>query len=397
MKILAVIPFECDPENVGAWWSRDMGLVVTGLRKLGHEAYFVAHQKQGARTSDRPFIRATRQEMTSTDWWKAQAPDGIILNTWSAPRHHGIRLAATAACKRVIEKLDTDGVKSPWIWPRQYVRFFSAGYDLDKGILGRAKALAKGVARLLVVGAFPKLLDEKMVRCMETVPVFAAETPLAAERVRRFLRMYHASPMPRVEAIPHPANEALMQYDNTPKENIVVCIGRWGDAVKGWPLPIDIAARFLKVRKDWRFCVVGPDLDQNDPRLKKLGDNRNRFEITGRLDQQSLARLNHRAKIYLLTSLCETFNISGAEVLCAGCSVVGPAQIPSSAYFAGRVSGTVSYIRNATHMTDALLAEASEWDSGRRDATLISNEWVRQLGDTAVAARYVETFNSMKV
>ena len=396
MKILAAIPLECDPEKNESWWFRDMGLVVTGLRKLGHEAYLVAHQKPGTRADDRPFIPATREEMSSAGWWKAQKPDAIIINTWSAPRHHAIRLAASAACKRVIEKLDTDGVKSPWIWPWHYVRRDAVAYELDKGFFARGRAFARAMARVLVVGGGPKLLDEKMVRCMESVPVYAAETPLAAERVRRFLRMYHADPMPRVEAIPHPANQELMQYDNTPKENIVICVGRWNDAVKGWPLLVEIAARFLQVRKDWRVCVAGPDADPKDPRLEKLGDTRGRFEITGKLDHQSLARLYRRAKIFLLTSHSETFNIAGAEALCAGCSVVGPSQIPSSAYFASRVSGTVSHVRNADHMADALLAEASEWDAGRRNATLISSEWGSQLGDMAVARRYVDIFNSME-
>ena len=372
-----------------------MGLVTTGLRKLGHEAFLVAHQKPGTQKLDKPFIPATREEMSSVDWWKAQAPDAIIINTWSAPRHHAIRLAATAACKRVIEKLDTDGVKSPWIWPWHYVRRDAVAYELDQGIFGHAKAFARAMARLAVVGGFPKLLDEKMVRCMQSVPVYAAETPLAAERVRRFLRMYHANPMPRVVAIPHPANEALMRYDNTPKENIVVCIGRWKDAVKGWPLPVEIATRFLKVRKDWRFYLVGQDADENDPILNQLGDARGRFIITGKLDHHSLAQLNRRAKIYLLASHSETFNIAGAEALCAGCSFVGPTQIPSSSYFISRNSGTVSHVRSGVHLADALLAEASEWDEGHRDPNLISSEWKSQVGDTTVASRYIDIFKSM--
>ena len=117
--------------------------------------------------------------------------------------------------------------------------------------------------------------------------------------------------------------------------------------------------------------------------------------MLGRLDHQELNSYLRASKVYLLTSHSETFNIAGAEALCCGCSVVGPAQIPSSAYFAGKESGSISYIRNATHMSDALMAEVDEWNNQRRDPERISAQWVAELGAEAVAKRYLEIFSMM--
>ncbi len=122
----------------------------------------------------------------------------------------------------------------------------------------------------------------------------------------------------------------------------VIAVGRWDEAVKGWPLLLDIARRFLPLYPDWKMVVVGglPNFSESEKQELAALD---RLVLTGKLEHQQLSQWNRKAKIYLLTSHCETFNIAAAEALCCGCSVVGPAQIASASYFAGNQSGTASY------------------------------------------------------
>jgi glycosyltransferase involved in cell wall biosynthesis len=121
-----------------------------------------------------------------------------------------------------------------------------------------------------------------------------------------------------------------------------------------------------------------------------------RLILTGPIDHQQLSRWNRKAKIYLLTSHCETFNIAAAEALCCDCSVVGPSQIASASYFAGCQSGTPSYLRTPEHMTDALIAEADGWEDNNRDPITISQASLQRFDAETVAKCYLKIFEEME-
>ena len=390
MKILFAIPLVYS--NSGSFWVRDLGLA---MRKMGIDAWFCAIRSHEVPPQGMPLLAASREEMASPTWWQSQKPDAIVLNTWSAPRHNAIRSAALSVGCPMIEKLDTDGVKSPRIYPWHSIRRAWVNYDLRHPILNGIPRKAEAVARFLVTYLFPPLLDKPMVRCMERVPVYGAETPIASARVRRFLRMYEANPMPRVVTIPHPVNMECMGFsEEDSKRNQLIAVGRWDDAVKGWKLLRETAELFLRDEPEWSILVVGAGAEAEG---KKMEQNYpGRFAMLGRLTHDKLNRYLRSSKIYLLTSHSETFNIAGVEALCCGCSVVGPSQIPSSAYFAGSDSGTVSYLRSPAHMADALGAEVAEWGTGNRDPYRIAAVWKEKVGAPAVAERYLQILAGMQ-
>jgi len=396
LRILALLPLIYG-DSYG-FWNRDVGLIVRTLRSMGHDAWLVAlYHPDQTPGPDKPVIRATLKELAEPAWWRKQQPDALIINTWAAPRYEAIRAAALSVKKPLIEKLDTDGVKSPRIWFYRYLLRNLVAYRYSDPWHKKAKAFLNAIARALVVFTFPGLLDRKMVRGMSRVPVFAAETPLAVARVKRFLRLFGAAPMPRVVTISHPANTVQMRLmPGDLKENIVVAVGRWDDAVKDWPLLLEIAKRFLAIRPDWKMVVIG-GLPRFSAKVRKeLLSLRDRLIPTGLLEHQQLSEWNRKAKIYLLTSHCETFNIAAAEALCCGCSVVGPSQIASASYFAGSQSGTPSHLRTPDHMTDALVAEADEWEDNKRDPAKISQASLQNFDAETVAKCYLKIFEEME-
>jgi glycosyltransferase involved in cell wall biosynthesis len=382
-RILALLPIPYSDR--GGFWNRDIGLVMRTLHAQGHDAWLVALKNpDDLPAAGFPVIVATKEELNDPQWWWQQQPDAIILNTWSAPRYEGMRRAALSTGKPLIEKLDTDGVKSPRIWFRRYLSRHMVGYRYSDPFYRKWKLWLEAWIRVSVINFFPWALDAKMVRGMSQVSIYAAETPIAVARVKRFLRLFHATPMPRVLTIPHPVNtENLRLQAGDVKENYVIAVGRWKEAVKGWPLLFEIAKRFLRIYPDWKMVIIGdePVLSAKDRRERAaLGD---RLTLTGALNHARLSDWCRRSKIYLLTSHWETFNIAAAEALCCGCSMVGPAQIGSVSCFTANQSGTPSFRRTPDDLTDALVAEVDEWDNGRRDPKSIS--------DTALAAWSVET------
>ncbi len=392
-RILAVIPIPYGEE--WGFWNRDLGLVVRGLREQGHDAWLVGLKAEGHPPDpEKPVIVATMEELADPQWWQRQNPDAIIFNAWAATKYDGIRSALLTLGRPAIEKLDTDGVKSPRIWPWRYLQRSAVEYKHSDPFYRKAEVVLQAIARFMVVGGFPALLDRKIVRSIEKMPMLAAETPVAAARMKRFLRMYHASPMPRVVTIPHPVNLAQMQLQAADqKENLVIAVARWDEAFKGWPLLLDLAESFLRIRPDWKFVVAGnlPPHDQG-ALARRLGD---RFTLAGHVDHEQLSTLYRKAKIYLLTSYSESFNIAAAEALCCGCAVVGPAQTASVNYFTSWKSGTTACVRSPRHMTDALVAESDEWDRGERNPHAIAKVALHHFGVTAVTEQYLRLFHEL--
>jgi glycosyltransferase involved in cell wall biosynthesis len=394
-RILACLPIPYSEE--GGFWNRDLGLIVRQLRTMGHDAWLVALKCPGYEPHpDSPVIVASKNELEDPAWWHNQRPDSIILTAWGALPWDALRRAAASLGKPLVEKLDTDGVKSSRIWFWNTFMQRAEPELLNASLLQKGTAAVNGLARTLLAHYVPGTLYGPMIRSMSRVPVYAAETPVATARVRRFLRIYHASPMPRVVTIPHPANTDWMrEAPSGARENIVIAVGRWHAVKKGFPLLLETARRFLKIRPDWKIVAVGQKPDLN-PAVQREMEKLDRFSLLGRLDHEKLSSWYQRSKIFFLPSYWESFNIAATEALCCGCSVVGPSKMASVNYFTSFQSGTPSHVRSPDHMTDALLAEVDEWEAGHRDPVKISETAFQLFGVETVAEKFLQVLDELK-
>lgn len=392
--ILAAIPLnyrDGDP-----FWGRDMGLLVTGLRSLGVDARLVALGRRENHPADLPLILGTMDDFANPDWWQKLNPSAIILNTWSAPRYDRIRKAALSATPRVIEKLDSDGVRSPEIWPWKFA-YTTFGGCLDSGKAWK-KALAPVLALLrLSLIAFPGLLYRRMALSMAQIRVHAVESPIAVARTQRFLRRFLPA-IPRVVFIPHPVTEDSMRADpQTVRENRIVSVGRWHAFQKNFPLLLKTLEKFLAIHPDWSADIIG-ELPKgwNADRYFRDTHLHGRIRFHGRLPHGEISSLYKKSRIFFMSSRYESFNIAAAEALCCGCSVVGSGQIASVSYFIGTDSGTTVCRQTSNHFLDALCAEVSAWETGARNAEAISRTWISRVGSKAVAQQVLDALESMK-
>ena len=393
MKILAAIPLQY--WDGGGFWDRDLGLVVLALRSAGHDAFFVALGDQQD-PGDRPLKVVSRKVMADPGWWKAQQADAIILNTWSATRFHDIRSAALSTGCPVIEKMDTDGVRSPRVWFWQYVvENWSANRD-HSSLLRRSFAAPLAIFRACVLWSFPRLLDARLAAVMAGTPILAVESPIAVERIKRFIRD-RGEPVPRLVCIPHAVNEQFRHSTESIRTNKLIAVGRWAAHQKNFPLLLKVLDGFLRLHPNWSAEVVGGLPEDAESQIARLSSgSRKRIEFAGRVSHQELAPHYQTARIFVMTSRFESFNIAAAEALCCGCSVVGPAEIPSMPFFARESSGSLASRNSYAHMLDALCAEAEAWRQGHRDPSKISALWQETVGAHAVAARFVRVIESFR-
>jgi len=391
--ILAAIPLgysDGDP-----YWSRDLGLIVNGMRKLGVDARLVAFGRRENHDPALPLELGTLADFENPDWWRRLNPRGIILNTWSAPRYDAVRRAALAATPFVIEKLDTDGVRSPSSCLRTYT-VSTYGHHLDSGSLPR-RLLAPLLTLLRVgaVGCFPALLDKKMARTMSRLPMLAAESPIAVARMQRFLRRF-SDTIPEVLFAPHPVAEDYMRCDPAiPREDRIVSVGRWYTFQKNFPMLLRVLKRFLSVHPHWSADIVGKLPEGWTPEREFGAELRDRVRFHGMMEHRRIAALYSRSKIFFMSSRHESYNIAAAEALCCGCSVVGPSDIASVPFFTGALSGTAACRQSTAVFLDALCAEAAAWQAGNRQPDSISRHWIETVGATAVARILLGAFERL--
>jgi glycosyltransferase involved in cell wall biosynthesis len=391
-RLFFVLPLPYSPD--GGFWPRDCGLLVRVLREKGYDAWLAALGDDSTPTEGQPVIAAPLEKLASAAWWKAQKPDGIVFTGWSAPRFDGIRRAALAATPRVVERLDTAGFRSARLFPRRYFEIARIQYT-DAGRPGfRSAALPLALARTALCYAFPRLMDVPMARTMGQLPGLIAESPIAAQNIRRMIERF-APPAPRIEVIPHPVNTADVHSTGAPKENLLVSVGRWEARQKDFPMLHRVLRGFLEKHPDWRAIIVGGGVPHAIAHFATRERWEERVTFAGRLEHAELGTIYNRARIYLMASREESFCIAAAEALSCGASVVGSDAVPSSSYFAEFASGRVAAPRSCDAFCRALDQEVRSWENGERDPAAIAREWTRRVGADQVAARTVEFLESI--
>jgi glycosyltransferase involved in cell wall biosynthesis len=357
-------------------------LVVLALRKMGYDAWLVALGGPMTVTTDRPILPVSLETMKSADWWRAQHPDAVVLNTWSAPRYDAIRQAALAATPRVVERLDTSGARSARLFPKPHFVGLWGTYAEKLPAYARWLAPALAAARTALLYSLPGLMDVRMVATMRRLPAVIVESPVAAARIEQMFKTF-SGVNHRVARIPHPVNEEAIHYNGTPKENQIITVGRWATLQKDFPMLRKVLKGFLQRHPDWRATVVGSGVSIRDRNGAK--EWRQRITFHEKLTHEQLAVEYSRSKIYLMVSRYESFCIAAGEALCCGCSVVGSCAVPSSYYFAETQSGHVAETRTSKAFLKTLDQEVECWTKGERNPEAIASVSRKRMGSHAVA------------
>jgi glycosyltransferase involved in cell wall biosynthesis len=237
--------------------------------------------------------------------------------------------------------------------------------------------------------------DKMRAKHLAGIPVLAAESPVAVERTREYLRAFGGHKT-NVVCVPHPVDEKDLQTD-TPVErgNRIIAVGRWETWQKNFPLLLETLGRFLAAHPGWSAEVIGKLPGDAAAQMGKLpGDAAARITLAGPVEHRLLARHYRASKIFLMSSRHESFNIAAAEALCCGCAVVGPSQIASVVFFTGRKSGTAAGEYSAAGLLGALETEAAAWADGGRDPDAIAAEWINTTGSEAVTRKMLEVLEA---
>ncbi len=368
------------------FWHRDLGLLTQAFRELSHEACLVVHptlesaskiKNQKSKIKNDPVIWASPSDVCNPSWWQSQKPDLIILGLWTRPKYDLIRRAALSATPRVIERADSDGMRTASCGLRIYAnRRYDFFRDRTLAWPQPASILISCLYSATSVLACP-WMEKRIARTLRLIPHLAVETPGAAESWRALACRLQAAT--RVHHIPHPVQTELFRYHESGlKQKKVISVGRWQAYQKNLPFLLSTLRVFLERHPDWSAMVVGSGLKGASPQP--------RIDFIQNLASPELAEQMKLSKIFLFASRYESFLLSGAEALIAGCSVVGPETLVATQQLVEIQGCAPTSFRNPL---ERLEAERQAWEKGNRDPSKISKRARAEFSSHAVAQRFI--------
>jgi glycosyltransferase involved in cell wall biosynthesis len=319
MKILCFTPL---PYGDGSgWWGRDLALTVRGFRSLGHEAWLACwrtthpHDPQG-----RPALLITPQEAKSPAWWKKQKPDLVILGLWTRPKYDPIRRAALSATPHVIERADSDGMRTascglPAYAKRRFDYFRDRTYRWPSP-LSILTSIFYSFASVLAT----PWIEFRLKKTLQLLPSILVETPVATALWKSLTGSLGVDPE-KFHHVPHPVQTEIFKFNPAiQKKNQIISVGRWESYQKNFPLLLKTLRAFLDKNPTWSSLVIGSGLPTKSPHPQ--------ITFLPPLSPPDLARHMQESKIFFFSSHYESFLMAGVEALSCGCTVVGPSEIP---------------------------------------------------------------------
>ena len=358
MKILLYTDLTIRPDQL--FWHRDLGLLTKAFLDLGHNALLVVHLATDPSTTpavpnvrdhprEQPFevpqlrdevgpprpasdsfshpeirnskspipsvLWVSQQDVRDPLWWQSHKPDLVILGLWTRPKYDSIRRAALSATPQVVERADSDGMRTAscdllTYAKRRFDYFRDRTYPLPS-LLSIPASIFYSFASILAT----PWIEYRLSKTLRLLPSILVETPQATALWKSLVRRLGADPE-KIHHVPHPIQTDIFKFDPAiQKKNQIISVGRWDSYQKNLPLLLRTFRDFLDKNPTWSSLVIGSGLPSKSPHpritfLLPTGPNQ-------------LARQMQESKIFLSSSKYESFGLAAAEATACGCVVVG--------------------------------------------------------------------------
>ncbi|CAM8619950.1 RfaG Glycosyltransferase [Candidatus Methylacidiphilaceae bacterium] len=389
MKILLYTDLAVRTDQL--FWHRDLGLLTKAFRDLGHEACLVVHpatepsatptvpneldhpreqpfeapperskvwsevgphsEIRNSKSPIPPVLWVSQQDVRDPLWWQSQKPDLVILGLWTRPKYDPIRRAALSATPHVVERADSDGMRTASCGLLTYAkRRFDYFRDLTyhwPSLLSIPASIFYSFASILAT----PWIETRLARTLKLLPAVAVETPHATALWKSLATRLGINPQ-KIHCIPHPIQTDIFKFDPTiQKKNQIISVGRWESYQKNLPLLLKTLRAFLNKNSSWISLVIGSGLPPRSPHP--------RITFLPSLPPSDLARHMQESKVFFFSSRFESFGLASAEALACGCATLDPKSLldfnNSTKYNSNSFSMNDTYLCfNAAHATNRL-------------------------------------------
>ena len=333
MKILLYTDLTIRPDQL--FWHRDLGLLTKAFRDLGHNALLVVHpatepspapdsfshsEIRNSKSPIPPVLWVSQKDVRDSLWWKDHHTDLVILGLWTRPKYDPIRRAALSATPHVIERADSDGMRTASCGLLTYAKrrfdyFRDRTYHLPS-LLSIPASIFYSFTSILAT----PWIEYRLRKTLRLLPSILVETPHATALWKSLATRLRADPK-KIHCVPHPFQTDIFKLDPTiQKKNQIISVGRWESYQKNLPLLLKTLLSFLDTNPSWTSLVIGSGLPTRSPHP--------RITFLSPLSPPDLARRMQESKIFFSSSRYESFGLASAEAEACGCLVVGPFEIP---------------------------------------------------------------------
>jgi glycosyltransferase involved in cell wall biosynthesis len=356
LKILLYTDLTIRPDQL--FWHRDLGLLTKAFRELGHDAYLVVHlatepsatsavpneldhpreqpceAQQGlprlsiagshseirnSKSPIPPVLWVSQQDICDPLWWQSHKTDFVILGLWTRPKYDPVRRAALSATPHVIERADSDGMRTASCGlltyaQRRFDYFRDRTYHWPS-LLSIPASIFYSFASILAT----PWIEARLARTLKLLPAVAVETPHATALWKSLATRLGVDPS-KIHCVPHPIQTDIFKFDPTvPKKNQIISVGRWESYQKNLPLLLKTLRAFLYKNPDWNSLVIGSGLPAKSPYP--------RITFFPPTDRTHLARYMQESKIFLFSSRYESFGLASAEARACACATLDPKSL----------------------------------------------------------------------
>ena len=319
LKILLYTDLTLRPDQL--FWHRDLGLLTKAFRDLGHNALLVVHPAGDASSKiknpksniqDDPVLWVSQQDVLSPCWWKDHHPDLVILGLWTRPKYDPIRRAALSATPQVIERADSDGMRTASCGLLTYAKrrfdYFRDRTYHWPSLLSIPASIFYSFASIIAT----PWIETRLARTLKLLPALAVETPHATTLWKSLSTRLGVDPS-KIHCVPHPIQTDIFKFDPAvPKKNQIISVGRWESYQKNLPLLLKTLRTFLDKNLSWTSVVIGSGLPAKSPHP--------RITFLPPLSPPDLACHMQESKIFLSSSRYESFGLAANEAILCGCT-----------------------------------------------------------------------------
>jgi glycosyltransferase involved in cell wall biosynthesis len=348
LKILLYTDLTIRPDQL--FWHRDLGLLTKAFRDLGHEAYLVVHpatepsatpavsneldhpreqpcvvpqvrdvagphsEIRNSKSPIPPVLWVSQQDVRDPLWWQSHKPDLVILGLWTRPKYDPVRRAALSATSHVIERADSDGMRTASCCLLTYAKrrfdYFRDRTYQWPSLLSTPASIFYSFASILAT----PWIEARLRKTLRLLPSILVETPQATALWKSLATRLGVDPS-KIHCVPHPIQTDIFKFDPAiTKKNQIISVGRWESYQKNLPLLLKTLRTFLDKNPTWTSLVIGSCLPAMSPHpritfLLPTGPNQ-------------LARQMQESKIFLCSSRYESFGLAAIEAYLCGCCIV---------------------------------------------------------------------------
>jgi len=271
---------------------------------------------------EEPVLWPSPSDVRDPFWWQSQKPDLVILGLWTRPKYDPIRRAALSATPYVIERADSDGMRTASCGLLTYAkRRFDYFRDRTFRWPSPLSIFASIFYSFTSILATP-WIEYRLRKTLRLLPSTLVETPQATALWKSLALRLGADPE-KIHCVPHPIQTDIFKFDPAiTKKNQIISVGRWDSYQKNFPLLLKTLRSFLDKNPSWTSLVIGSGLPAKSPHPQ--------ITLLPPLPPLDLARLMQDSKIFLSSSRYESFGLAAAEAYACGCTLVGPSEVPAT-------------------------------------------------------------------